>query len=672
MSINPETQYPGKINPSDASYPYGSARNITVPGDGTGTPWEAAIVNDLLGWQQALLTRAGIVPSGSPDTVLASQYLEALISASGSSHAFVAAMVADTTLVSGQLVRTVGYSDGWAAMTEPEGGAFYGIATLQEVRDAKGEPGYVPDDLGDHTLDNALVAVLMRGNKISSGQFGPTTAGLDAALSSGASVVLSRDYTLTDNVELDVANRELIGNGFTLDCTGTVGGNTAGVGGGLLVSAQHCLVDGVKFVGNIEAVDSVNFTDGRLIRLEGGQGRVRNCQFVGSNGGGVSIVSDANTVRDCQFDRVNNRSGGTDAGSVHVSGGVKNKVLNNNIEGQFYAGVGLQNSGVGSTLVQGNYIKADQVTFTYSMGIFCLDGANRDSQFLDNQIIGMGNEGIIVFSKVRDTDGLIIKNNIIRDCIFAGIFLNQSSEARPSKRCVVTDNVIYPKVGTDYTGLGHIVCEQIVDSVIRNNVVPGNAAGRGIAADGVGVLIQQSGNTGNIVSGNNLSGLAVGVNFAGLRSVCTGNTSINCGTGVAYTFCNSSQVTNNTAIDCDVGFAGGTDSLFAYVALNTTIECTKTYTGNRGLYGHFQREGSEGATRDYGGGTLVAGTVTINFFHVESGDVFVAMPDGVAGSGSGSLDVLPVPASNQLVVSSTDAADTRSFVVLRLANAITP
>lgn len=78
MAINPETQYPGKIAPGDADYPYGSARNITTPGDGTGTPWEAAIVNDLLGFQQALLSAAGVVPSGTPDKVTGSQYLEAL------------------------------------------------------------------------------------------------------------------------------------------------------------------------------------------------------------------------------------------------------------------------------------------------------------------------------------------------------------------------------------------------------------------------------------------------------------------------------------------------------------------------------------------------------------------------------------------------------------------
>jgi hypothetical protein len=79
MAINPETRYAGKIAPSSSDYPYGSARNIASPGDGTGTPWEAALVNDIFGFQQALLSLADVTPSGNPDKVGASQYLDALL-----------------------------------------------------------------------------------------------------------------------------------------------------------------------------------------------------------------------------------------------------------------------------------------------------------------------------------------------------------------------------------------------------------------------------------------------------------------------------------------------------------------------------------------------------------------------------------------------------------------
>ena len=83
MATNPETLYVGKIKPSSADYPYGEAQDITLPSDGTGTPWKASFVNDLFGFQQALLSDAGVVPSGTPDKVGASQYLQSLFKISG-------------------------------------------------------------------------------------------------------------------------------------------------------------------------------------------------------------------------------------------------------------------------------------------------------------------------------------------------------------------------------------------------------------------------------------------------------------------------------------------------------------------------------------------------------------------------------------------------------------
>lgn len=78
MAIDPVTLFPGKIDPADAEYPFGKARNITTPGDGTGTPFVANLVNDMFGLFQALLTNTGVIPSGVPDTVLVSQYYTAL------------------------------------------------------------------------------------------------------------------------------------------------------------------------------------------------------------------------------------------------------------------------------------------------------------------------------------------------------------------------------------------------------------------------------------------------------------------------------------------------------------------------------------------------------------------------------------------------------------------
>lgn len=128
MAINPETQYPGKINPSDADYPFGSARNISTPGDGTGTPWEAALVNDVFGMQQALLSFAGLTPSGNPDKVGASQYLRALKMLASRGYASVSALDGDADLAVGDVVHTTDYYDGWAGLATPRrGGNVYVI-----------------------------------------------------------------------------------------------------------------------------------------------------------------------------------------------------------------------------------------------------------------------------------------------------------------------------------------------------------------------------------------------------------------------------------------------------------------------------------------------------------------------------------------------------------------
>lgn len=77
MAVNYITSFPSKIDNSDlVGYPFGKARNVTVFGDGTGTPWNQTVVNDIFGYQAAILTEAGLTPTNVPDKVGASQYLE--------------------------------------------------------------------------------------------------------------------------------------------------------------------------------------------------------------------------------------------------------------------------------------------------------------------------------------------------------------------------------------------------------------------------------------------------------------------------------------------------------------------------------------------------------------------------------------------------------------------
>lgn len=78
MAIIPSELYPGQTETGDANYPGGKAQNLVVEGDGSGWPLEKTWINDLLGWQQALLAAAGIEASGDEDHVNESQYTQAI------------------------------------------------------------------------------------------------------------------------------------------------------------------------------------------------------------------------------------------------------------------------------------------------------------------------------------------------------------------------------------------------------------------------------------------------------------------------------------------------------------------------------------------------------------------------------------------------------------------
>lgn len=77
--INLNEQYPNKTAGVTANYPFGQARNVTLPGDRKGTPWDQALVNDLIGFQQAAMKKANMVPSGTPDNANTSQVLDAIL-----------------------------------------------------------------------------------------------------------------------------------------------------------------------------------------------------------------------------------------------------------------------------------------------------------------------------------------------------------------------------------------------------------------------------------------------------------------------------------------------------------------------------------------------------------------------------------------------------------------
>lgn len=81
MALNPNTNptMVGRITAPSAAYPYGSSKDETGPGAGDGTPYFKARADDIFGFQQWLLSKAGITPTGNADSVTASQYGQAVI-----------------------------------------------------------------------------------------------------------------------------------------------------------------------------------------------------------------------------------------------------------------------------------------------------------------------------------------------------------------------------------------------------------------------------------------------------------------------------------------------------------------------------------------------------------------------------------------------------------------
>jgi hypothetical protein len=109
--IIPTSQYPGQTA-TDANYPQGKARNVTVSGDGTGTPLEQKWINDWFGFQQAVALAAGITPSNTPDNANVSQVLQGLQTLFGPSYTQVpltgGALATGATAVLGTLAPNVG------------------------------------------------------------------------------------------------------------------------------------------------------------------------------------------------------------------------------------------------------------------------------------------------------------------------------------------------------------------------------------------------------------------------------------------------------------------------------------------------------------------------------------------------------------------------------------
>jgi len=88
MAIVPFTYYSGQTAGISSNYLYGSARNRSAPGSYDGTPLEEGWINDIWGFLQRLLYQSGTSPSNVPDTMLVSDYHDALLKTISTAHVY--------------------------------------------------------------------------------------------------------------------------------------------------------------------------------------------------------------------------------------------------------------------------------------------------------------------------------------------------------------------------------------------------------------------------------------------------------------------------------------------------------------------------------------------------------------------------------------------------------
>jgi hypothetical protein len=104
-------------NPADANYPGGSFKNASSPTATDGTPFEEQWANDMLGFMQALIALAGVVPSGVPDTAVNSQHLQAVLKIMGRTAGAIRAVAVTGPVIESDQIIVIDASGGDVDLT---------------------------------------------------------------------------------------------------------------------------------------------------------------------------------------------------------------------------------------------------------------------------------------------------------------------------------------------------------------------------------------------------------------------------------------------------------------------------------------------------------------------------------------------------------------------------
>ena len=517
MSINLTTRYPGKVAPASTNYPYGSARNVTTSNDGTGTPWEEAIVNDIVGFQQALLVAADITPSETPDNAVNSQYLQSLYTLFPTVYPSIEEIPDSiSNLPNGRVVLVSGYR----SSTLDGGGVFVvgnyihdGVVNFD--RNRVGQIGtaayYVRGATATKCLRRINTPVLTplmagaRGN--GSDDDAIPLQGLMNYLEDevGGQVYINRSYLTGSTISVpshvtfngsswhdaSIAphpdlpdNAELI-----INHDSPIGANSFGTGNVTFIN--------ISFGGSSETSRTapiITISKASNIRFEG-------CRFLQNYAGGVAETGNSNvSFNDCTFRVLGNMSSGLPALASLQSDADGQLSINTRIRGCTFVNNGRQGvllSGIGTILTN--------CSFTVHVGhVVQLQDTALRHRIVDNYITA-NTVGSGMF--IRGSSHVIANNNI-SSVAAAGIVIDDTPNT------LVTDNIIGP-YRTD-NSISSIISGGIMINnlgAMANTIVQGNTVTRN--ANGVHAIIVRTTGTNAAPSNlqiinNNLAGGATG------------------------------------------------------------------------------------------------------------------------------------------------------------------
>ena len=130
---------------------------------------------------------------------------------------------------------------------------------------------------------------------------------------------------------------------------------------------------------------------------------------------------------------------------------------------------------------------------------------------------------------------------------------------------------------------------------------------------------------------------------------------------------NTSIIEDNSVYNCKEGLKTQSDWAGNYTTIknNTLFGCNNSLVNTKQLYGNLK---TAEETNLFVKGKLVNGTATMTFYHVKQGNVFGVYPysnDSSQNNGSIYIDTMDYD-NSLLVIKSTNANDTREFIVIKI------